>query len=357
MTIRIFSLILTTFAAGLCNITTASELEQLDVQTLVSDGITLHDQRRYDDAIAHYEAALLIDPSSALAAYELALTFQTTGDLPACIETASDALQRSEENDVKDVYVSGLYTMLASCHSASGSTENALEVFRDGLKRFPNHFGLHLNISVTLANSGDSEGAKDHLGAAMALDPSHPSPYFMLGEHLRLEGKRSEALLAYMVFLQYESDTERSFQAAVNLINSMYAPKNDDEPPAIVVDARDRPIDGYFGLQLAYFAGKIERISDDKFVEPLSENVASALHVFMTLAAAVEFDSVDADIIVRHVMPSIVRIVEADSAEPFAWFVVYLSRMPGAREWLDAHSDEVAQLNALLNSIDDSSQQ
>lgn len=349
------SLTITTVALFLSGFTAANESEQQDIEALISDGVALHDQRRYDDAIALYERALKLEPDNAFAAYEMALTYQAAGNLPACIRTASEALQRGDESNTQDLYVSGLYTLLASCHSASGDSEDALQVFRDGLRRFPNNYSLHLNIAVTLVNSGDPINAKQHLAIAMELDPAQPSPYFMLGELLRRQGNRSAALLAYMAFLHYESNTDRSYRAAANLINSMHAPKADDKPAVVTVDLSDELMEGYSGLQMAYYTAKIERTNDDKLVEPLGENIASALHAFLRLVAAVEFDIDDRDILVDQLLPKSVRIVEAGSAESFAWFVVALARIPGAREWLDTHSAEVDQLNDLLNSRDASS--
>lgn len=352
MSFQKLGLTLTTFALIISGITAANESEQQEIETLIRNGISLHDQQRYADAIAQYERALELDSDNAFAGYEMAFAYQASGDLPACIEIANGALERGDASGAHDYYVSGLYVILASCHSASGDSEQAIQIFRNGLQRFPDNYSLHFNIAITLRNSDDLVNAQQHLVTAMTLDPANPSPYYMLGDILRRQSNRPAALLAYIAFLQYEFNTERSYRAAGALINSMYAPKMDDTAPIVAMKVNDDLMRGFTGLQMAYYTAKIQRTDDDKVAEPLGENIANALYAYLRLASAVEFDSDESDFIAELLLPKSVRITEAGSAESFAWFVVAAARIPDAREWMQTHSTDVDQLVDLLKTGD-----
>ena len=350
MNVKLFRLVATFIAVLSCNLAAADETAPQEVDTLIREGVALHDQRRYADAISMYERALELDPRNAFAGYEMAFAYQASGDLPACIDAASGALERGDASGARAYYISGLFVILGSCHSASGDSEHALQVFRDGLQRFPDNYSLHFNIAITLGKSGELENAQQHLATAMKLDPGQPSPYYMLGEILHRQGHQPAAMLAYVAFLQHEFNTERSYRAAATLINSMYAPKTDDDAPVITINVEDDLTRGFPGLQMAYYSAKIARTSDDKIAEPLGENLANALHVFLRMASVVEFNDGDGSFVAEHLLPKTVRIAEAVVAEPFAWFVVVTARVPGAKEWMQAHQDEVDQLVDLLKS-------
>lgn len=352
MKVQKLGLTLTIFAALLSGFTAADETEPQDIEALIRDGITLHNQQRYADAIALYERALKLDPDNAFAGYEMAFAYQVSGDLPACIDSASGALERSGASGAHDYYISNLYALLASCHSASGSSEQALQVFRDGLQRFPDNYDLHFNIAITLVNSGDLDSARQHFATAMKLNPAQPSPYYLLGEILRRQGHRPATLLAYIAFLQHEYNSERSYRAAAMILNSMYAPKTNDDPPIIAITDADDVTRGFTGLQMAYYSAKIKRTDDDKIAEPLAENLANALHLFLRMASVVEFDEGDGSFVAEHLLPNTIRVAEAGVAEPFAWFVVATARLPAGQEWMQAHSAEVDQLVDLLKAGD-----
>jgi len=349
MKVQKLGLTIIIYAALLSGYAAADEAAPQDIEALIRDGIALHDQQRYADAIALYERALKLDPDNAFAGYEMAFAYQVSGDLPACIESASGALERGDASGARDYYLSGLYKLLASCQSASGDSEQALQVFRDGLQRFPNNYGLHFNIAITLAKSGDLESARQHFVTAMTIDSAQPSPYYMLGEILSRQGFRPAALLAYIAFLQHEFNTERSYRAAAALINTMYAPKANDDAPIVTVNVEDDVMRGFTGLQMSYYSAKIERTDDDKIAEPLGENLANALHAYLRMASVVEFDDGDGSFVAEQLLPKTVRIAEAGVAEPFAWFVLATARVSGAKEWMEGHSAEVDQLVDLLN--------
>ncbi|MGI8668293.1 MAG: tetratricopeptide repeat protein, partial [Aridibacter sp.] len=55
---------------------------------LIQEGIRLHDAKKYDEAIAAYQAVLKENPNCALAIYEMALSYYNKKDFDKTLEAA-----------------------------------------------------------------------------------------------------------------------------------------------------------------------------------------------------------------------------------------------------------------------------
>jgi len=326
---------------------------EADIDLLIREGIALHDQGLYDEAIAMYEQALAINPDDAYAGYEMAYAYQASGDYPGCINAAGSALERAKKNDAHDEYVSHLYAVLASCHSASGDSARALEVFRAGLEAFPDNYSLHFNIAITLGNAGELTEADEHLVEAMRLQPRNPSPYYILARSLDYQDD-STALLALIAFLQLEFNTERSYGAAVQLINMLNSPTSEDAVRTLAVsgDGGD-PTAADFMLQLAYLIAIVERNDDDTIAEPIGENVTDALSTYIRAVSKARSKADSLGYVADYLLPMSGRLVDADATEAFSWFVADSAGIPGAGEWLESNPEQVDRLIDVLSSESD----
>ncbi|MFQ6044871.1 MAG: tetratricopeptide repeat protein [Gemmatimonadales bacterium] len=74
---------------------------------------------------------------------------------------------------------------------------DAEKVLREGIDRYPDHVVLRNNLAVLLEILGDTEGAEETLGAALAVDPSLPHLSKNLGDLYYRAGRYDEAWEAY----------------------------------------------------------------------------------------------------------------------------------------------------------------
>lgn len=109
-------------------------------------------------------AALEQDPSSDLAAYELALTYSAKGDHAECI-----ALLEPRVKAKKNEYRSAMYAILGNCYDNGGDPERAIATYRRGLKVDRNDTQLLYNLAVTLAGRGELDEARKLLKQQLAL--------------------------------------------------------------------------------------------------------------------------------------------------------------------------------------------
>jgi tetratricopeptide (TPR) repeat protein len=81
---------------------------------------------------------------------------------------------------------------------ASGELLDAELRFKEFLLQYPGYPGAYVNLAIIHVNTGNDEGARAAVDAALALDPDHAPALNQLGMLLRRNGEFLEAEAAYL---------------------------------------------------------------------------------------------------------------------------------------------------------------
>lgn len=103
-----------------------------------------------------------------------------------------------------------LLNNLSVAYRQAGRHDEAFAVLEDGLRRHPDYFAFHLNISSDHARRGDLARALHHLTRASELNPTISRPYVMKGQLLTRARRLEEARSAFESALAYEPDEPTS---------------------------------------------------------------------------------------------------------------------------------------------------
>ncbi len=180
---------------------------QSRLDTLVQEGIALHDAGRYAEAIATYEKGLKVAPNDPLLHYEIAYSHYAAQDHAAAIVHANKVLKQ------KDQYLKEAYLIKGSALDNQGKTKAALKTYAKGIKAFPDSYLLPYNAGLTNYRTQDYELAEMHLIKGIEINPDHSSSHYLLATLKAEQGERVPALLALYLFLFLEPDSERSADA------------------------------------------------------------------------------------------------------------------------------------------------
>jgi tetratricopeptide (TPR) repeat protein len=187
-----------------------------DAVNLVREGITLHDRGEYDAAIAKYEAAIKLDKNLFDAWYEKIFSLFEAGKKKECISVCKDVLKKFPDNSgLRHVYV-----QYGSALDDNGKSKDALEVYDEGISKFPGEYLLHFNRALTLQRLGRESEALIGYQSALKLKPLHSSSNLYTGMILQ-QSNKIPALLAYATFLAIEPRTKRSEDAFHRVENIM----------------------------------------------------------------------------------------------------------------------------------------
>lgn len=140
-------------------------------------GTALRAQGKVDEAIAAYQRALDLRPEYSDARFNLANAEMAKGDPNTAIQQFREALKR----DPASVET---HTNLGIALEARGNVTGAIVEFREAVRLSPRLSRSHRNLGNALANAGDARRAVEALSQAVSLDQSDAEARYDLGSLL-----------------------------------------------------------------------------------------------------------------------------------------------------------------------------
>ena len=176
-------------------------------RSLIEEGVKLHDQGKYQEAIAKYEAVLAVDKNNLHAMAEKAYSQINLKDYKGAISTCKRALKlKSDDKEALKL----VYTTYGNALDLSGNPKAAVKIYDKGLKEHPNFYSLNYNKGVTLSGMGQFEDAVETFQLSAKARPNHSSSYLALGRMLGMKSQNIPALLSYLRFHTIEPDSRRA---------------------------------------------------------------------------------------------------------------------------------------------------
>jgi tetratricopeptide (TPR) repeat protein len=142
-----------------------------------------------DGALKHYQAALAIDPKSAVVLFNVGSILRSKGDLDSAIQYYRAAL-------ASDPKVAPAHNNLGNVLQAKGDLHGAIKHYQAALAIDAKLAPAHNNLGIALRDKKDLDGAVQHFHKAIALDSKYPLAHCNLGLALRQQAKFSAALEA-----------------------------------------------------------------------------------------------------------------------------------------------------------------
>lgn len=195
-----------------------------DGQSLLNEGIELHDAGKYQEAIDKYKKSLAIDPASALVYYEMAYSYHQLKDYRNALECVNKSLSL---NDEKTNYLATI--VKGSVLDDMGEPKESIAFYNQALKKYPNEYLLLFNYGVSLAGVGRISEAEQSFISALALNPNHPGSHLQLANLKMSNNEKVSALCGLYFFLLLESEGPRAENNSKRLLSLLYPEKKEKE--------------------------------------------------------------------------------------------------------------------------------
>lgn len=117
------------------------QAQKITADSLVSQGIKLHDQGRFKEAVEKYNDALKLEPDNNNAKYEMAYTYSVSGNRKQTITILEKLLKNTKGQQGQ------AYDLLGSSYDDEGQSQKAIEVYLAGIKNQPD-YQLYITISA-----------------------------------------------------------------------------------------------------------------------------------------------------------------------------------------------------------------
>ncbi|MBS1818271.1 MAG: tetratricopeptide repeat protein [Acidobacteria bacterium] len=316
-----------------------------DQESVLREGIELHDKGEFDQAIAKYNEVLAKSPGNVTALFELAYSYLAKRDFAQSFATAQKGAEYT--SDLLPMF----YDLMASSLDGEGKPEQAIEMYRKGLALAPDAAQLYFNMAVTYRESlNRPDEARAALEHAAALDPMHPGAHLLLGQLLQSSGYPTPAFLALSTFLLLDPGGAQGLQgyglwravlkgpvAAVPDYVGPDAGMRTNRPTAS--QKTDQGDFGAFESQLpASYTAFMRKL--DGGTPEIQALVAQVDQLLATLPKT-QAGTTAPSFVTRHYVPFFVALKQQNFVEPFVYWASQRAPVPGVVDWLQANEPRV----------------
>jgi tetratricopeptide (TPR) repeat protein len=154
---------------ALVGVVSADDGLELDAGALAATGFELQQQGRMVEAAEAYRAAVAIDPSNAVAHFNLGVLHHQTG------ATVDAALRYEAALAADPQHVPSLFN-LALLRAGQADPDRAIDLYRRVLAVEPQHASASLNLGVLLLERGEVVEGTELIDRAVALNPALQLP-------------------------------------------------------------------------------------------------------------------------------------------------------------------------------------
>lgn len=319
---------------------------QQDLDALVKEGVSLHDNGQYDEALKKYDAVLTVDRNHYLANYEKSYTLLALQRYDECIEILKFLLKNFPDNNQN----AGVYINYGTCLDLLGRSKQAVEAYNDGIKKFPKEGLLYFNKAITLYNTNNTEDAIEAAKLSIQHNPYHASSHNLMS--VLNKSNKIYSLLTSLVFLAIEPDGKR---AAVNLNNVQNilnggAKKTGDNSVSIFLDmsslkeSKKKKDDDFHSIELLVRLGSgldyDEKYKDETPVERLKRKLESVISMLD------ETEKSGRGFGWTYYAPFFVKLKKADFLETFCHIIYSSANDATNTNWLVDNKNKVDEFNS-----------
>lgn len=195
-------------------------------ETLIKEGVELHDAGEHKKAIEKYKEALKADPQSMRAKYEMALTYLELKDFRNASQLSTDVINSNENNGLSI----GAYAVKSEALAEMNQIDNAIVILHEGLKKKGDVYLLHFNLALNYYKKGDLDKTLLHVRKAIDIDKTHSGAFLLNAYVSNDKGLWVQSLLSFQMFLLLEPDSRRSKNAFEEMLQIMRIKPISKEP-------------------------------------------------------------------------------------------------------------------------------
>lgn len=314
--------------------------------SVIQEGMSLHDAKKHNEAIAKYTSVLAQNPDATLAMYELALSYYDMGDRAKTQELARiGAMYISDELPL-------FYGLIANCLDDEGKPAEAIKIYRDAediLKSFPDmkrHLAsIYYNLGVTYVREKKYAEARVELKHAVDNNFSYASPHYLLAVVFNGTRYKVPAFLAASRLVSLEFNSQRTRAATAIIVDTFKPSAKDPKSGNITInlDLSAPKDEGDFSVSelllgtLTTFKG-----DDDK---NKSENEIFVDAIGTTIAMLAEDKKLASSFVGQNYVPFMTELKAKGHLPAFGNMVLYISdnNNKAAGKWLDENGPRLTE--------------
>jgi tetratricopeptide (TPR) repeat protein len=179
---------------------------------LIKQGVDLHNQGKYADAIDKFNEALKADPENVYAHYELAFSLYSSKKPKEAIPH----LEKAVKADKKDLAVAAC-SLLASIYDDDAQHQKAIDTYKAAIAINPDYPQIFYNLGICYFRNQQYAEAELSAIDAIKHNPKNASSQRLYALVTFHQNKQMNALMGLCSFILLEPNTPRSTEAYGNI--------------------------------------------------------------------------------------------------------------------------------------------
>jgi tetratricopeptide (TPR) repeat protein len=310
-----------------------------DIKKLYQEGITLHDNGKYEEAIEKYKKALKIDPSSSTINYEISFSYLMAKDYKNAEKYSKKVIELDNGNLLE------AYITYGSALDMLGETNKSIQVYEEAMKSFDNYL-LYFNHAISCFNIGETEKAYNSVLKAINKNSSHASSHLLLSKIMKKQGVRIKAMLPLYFFLLIEPTSQRAtieYQTLINYIDQGIS-KTSDKNITVAIPNHD---DSTFGAaEIMISLSKASNVFDENEKKTKLQLFANNNDSIFKMLGELKKDN--SGFWWDFYVTFFYNLASENLTEPYSY---YISQSQGeeATKWLNDHAEDFEKFIEWMN--------
>lgn len=181
--------------------------QTMTIDELTDKGVERHDKGDYIGALTYFRQALTKDSTAARVNYEMANTYVSMDKYEDAYRYADKVIKKNSQ------FVDMAYTLKGTALDMMKRPDEALEVYLEGLKKYPDNYLLRYNTAFIYLNKKEYGIAEYQCSRAITSNMHHASSHLIMAYAMYYQNKKSQSLMSLYYFLLLEPKSARSASA------------------------------------------------------------------------------------------------------------------------------------------------
>ncbi len=328
------------FASAILCCTCFWAAAQNSTNDLIKQGVDLHNEGKYADAISKFEEVLKTEPDNGYANYEIAFSLYKSKKPLDAIPHLEKALKSS--NTSLSV---AAHALLASIYDEDNQPKKAIDIYKEAIKLNADYPQIYYNLGIAYSRDQQYAEAENAAIEAIKHSPKNISSLRLYALATFHQNKRMNALLGLCSVILLDPQGPRAAEAYGNIQHIMQGGvlKDSKGNTAISVSPTDDKDAGAMnlGITLAATAGQAKKLAG-------AELLQYELTTDFALAGQLAEKKNDKNFFDKFFAAYFYKLSQTNNMAAVAHTIAFTDKTIDSTEWL---KENMTQLTALTDWI------
>jgi tetratricopeptide (TPR) repeat protein len=290
---------------------------------LIKQGVALHNQGKYAEAVDKFNEVLKTDPQNEYANYEIAFSLYAS-------KKPKEAIPHLEiaDKSTNTSLSAAAYSLLASIYDEGNQPQKAIETYNQAIKINPDYPQVYFNLGVAYFRNQQYAEAENSAIEAIKHNPKNASSQRLYALVTFHQNKRGNALLGFCSFLLLEPTGPRAAEAYGNIQHIIQGGVLKDDKETGTLNT---------GISLIVLSGQSKKLTGPDLLE-------YELKSIFTLAGQLSDKKTDKNFFDKFFADYFYKLAQSDNMPAFTHTVTLTDSKVDNAKW---GKENASQLNAL----------